>query len=347
MVVCSKSCGWKGDLRSLDEHIAKSCSNALVTCPNLCNNGQVKVARKNLKRHMKNKCPRRKKACPHCGQMNELTQLTDHQWNKCPKRHYQCPHCNEAGCYDERTTAHLDVCPKIVIQCPKCSVPIARGDITKHSLTCPHEPAPCKYHNIGCRERPLRKDLEHHEKDIQLHLATATDKVLELTNALYIKNTTTFKVNHISEQKSTDQRFFSPPFSTSRFGYKMCVRVHANGYGDGKGTHVSVFAFLLKGDNDDSLTWPFTGTVTFELLNQLEDKNHRKLTVTFQADVVVSQRVVDRERAPLGYGHPKFISLTELGYQPDKNCQYLKDDTLVFRVSAEASDYKPWLECST
>ena len=35
---------------------------------------------------------------------------------------------------------------------------------------------------------------------------------------------------------------------------------------------VSMFAFLLKGENDDYLPWPFTGTVTVELLNQLEDK---------------------------------------------------------------------------
>ena len=53
----------------------------------------------------------------------------------------------------------------------------------------------------------------------------------------------------------------------------MCLEVYANGIADGKGTHVSVVACLMKGDNDDSLSWPFTGSVTFELLNQLEDKN--------------------------------------------------------------------------
>ena len=59
----------------------------------------------------------------------------------------------------------------------------------------------------------------------------------------------------------------------------MCIRVDANGWSSGNGTHISVFAYLMKGDNDDSLTWPFTGSITFELLNQLEDNNHEAITI--------------------------------------------------------------------
>ncbi len=99
----------------------------------------------------------------------------------------------------------------------------------------------------------------------------------------------------------------------------------------------------MKGDNDDSLSWPFTGTVTVELLNQLEDKNHYKETTTFRADKVESQRVVGSERGG-GYGRPHFISHSDLDYNASKNTQYLKDDTLVFRVSVQVPDYKPWLE---
>ena len=34
-----------------------------------------------------------------------------------------------------------------------------------------------------------------------------------------------------------------------------------------------------------------------------------------------------------------------LGYDAKKNTQYLKDDTLYFRVSVAVADHKPWLEC--
>ncbi len=101
----------------------------------------------------------------------------------------------------------------------------------------------------------------------------------------------------------------------------------------------------MKGDNDDSLSWPFTGTVTIELLNQLEDKNHCKKTLTYLAEGGVSQRVVDDERGG-GWGYPEYISHADLAHDPLTNTQYLKDDTLIFRVSAEAPDYKPWLECT-
>ncbi len=121
----------------------------------------------------------------------------------------------------------------------------------------------------------------------------------------------------------------------------------ANGRCAGEGTHVSVSACLMKGDNDDSLSWPFTGTVTVELLNQLEDENHHKeIAAPFTADGANSQRVVDGERAANGWGWRKFISHADLAHKPLRNSQYLKDDTLIFRVSAEAPDYKPWLECA-
>ena len=54
----------------------------------------------------------------------------------------------------------------------------------------------------------------------------------------------------------------------------MCLNVDANGYGDGKDTHVSVFTFLMRGEFDSHLKWPFRGTITIQLVNQLEDKEH-------------------------------------------------------------------------
>ena len=240
---------------------------------------------------------------------------------------------------------HLEVCPKVKVECSKCSRSVLRCDESDHPLDCPNEPVFCKYYNIGCGEKPLRKDLNNHEENAQLHLSLATDKILKLTNMLVVKNILTFKINGYKEKQDKDHQFLSPAFRTSESGYKMCLRVDANGRGDAKGTHVSVFACLMKGDNNDSLFWPFTGTATVELLNQLEDKNHHKETIAFPAGRVYTQRVVSRERGR-GYGYPEFISHADLAYKPLTNTQYLKNDTLIFRVFAEAPDYKPWLECT-
>ncbi len=141
--------------------------------------------------------------------------------------------------------------------------------------------------------------------------------------------TVTFRMTDFQNQKRNYNDWCSPSFYTSNKGYKMCIKVI------NYSTHVSLSAYLMKGDNDDSLSWPFTGTVTIELLNQLEDKNHHKVTTTFPAYSRASRRVVDRERAAHGRG---------LGWgNASKNTQYLKDDSLVFRVSGQPPDYKPWL----
>ena len=65
--------------------------------------------------------------------------------------------------------------------------------------------------------------------------------------------------------------------------------VDANGYDEGEGTHVSVFACIVKGDYDAELNWPFVGNITFTLLNQLADKNHHsnRITVTKENNVRV------------------------------------------------------------
>ena len=43
---------------------------------------------------------------------------------------------------------------------------------------------------------------------------------------------------------------FSPTFTTSKHGYRLCASVCLNGDGKGKGTHMSVFVSVLKGKGD-------------------------------------------------------------------------------------------------
>ena len=62
--------------------------------------------------------------------------------------------------------------------------------------------------------------------------------------------------------------FYSPCFFTSRYGYKMCARIYLNGDGIGRGTHISVFFVVMRGEYDALLRWPFRQKVTFMLLDQ-------------------------------------------------------------------------------
>ena len=117
----------------------------------------------------------------------------------------------------------------------------------------------------------------------------------------------------------------------------MCLNVFANGYGDGEDTHVSVYVYLMRGDNDINLKWPFKGTIKVSLLNQLEDGQHLTEQVC-SPDAIISESVCERftererERAQSGIGIPRYTLHQDLDCQSVKNKQFLKDNTLFFRL---------------
>jgi TNF receptor-associated factor 4 len=203
----------------------------------------------------------------------------------------------------------------------------------------------------------LRKDLAEHEEDTQQHLQLAVDTVhkqqitirkqqftLKEQDSMlaHLRSTELpmiYKLDSYDKHKTTKDEVFSPAFYTSPGGYKMCINVYANGHRDGNDTHVSVFACLMKGENDNHLPWPFTGTITIELLNQLEDDNHYLEDITFPPDEDVSQQVVDEEIPIQGWGEQEFIPHSDLGYNAAENYQYLKDDCLYFRISVDIVYY--------
>ena len=151
----------------------------------------------------------------------------------------------------------------------------------------------------------------------------------------------TFAMPEFRKKKQDLKIFVSPSFYTSPNGYHMAVRVDTNGTGSGKNTHVSVSFPILEGKYDTELYWPFVGDVEIILLNQLQDKNHYKQKVCFTVSADKHARKTSHGSGVGGI--TKFIRHSAL--DPEKNTQYLKDDTLYFRVSVEVAQHKPWLQC--
>ena len=162
-----------------------------------------------------------------------------------------------------------------------------------------------------------------------------------------IQDLNVFKFTNYAKRKSSNASVFSPPIYSSPGGYKMCINVVPNGSGEGKSTHISVFAYLMRGENDDHLPWPFTGTVVVELLNQLADQKHHSTSTKMTKDHDTSQRVLDGDRAESGYGQPCYIAHSSLEYNAAKRCQYSKDDCLYFRIKINSAvTPKPWLSAT-
>ena len=66
---------------------------------------------------------------------------------------------------------------------------------------------------------------------------------------------------------SEEEVVYLPSFYTHSHGYRMCLEVHPNGDGDGKGTRVSVYTCLMKGPFDDHLKWPFGGKIIIQIVS--------------------------------------------------------------------------------
>ena len=340
-----------GELRSLEGHL-NTCGYVRISCPNRCQ-------KKTLFHYLFGNC-----------EINVILRkdLQKHLKEECPRRQYNCPHCEKTGEYEEITRSHQWICPKVKIICPNdnCNTEILRQDEQNHLSICPYQKVACKYKDFGCKETPFRKDLAAHEGDDKSHLHMTMDTMLAIKKEqekLKIENTSlraqilTNRL-YLTPSLSTDRTaalvfklpkfnthgdFFSPPFFTHPLGYKMIIAIGRHAIMD---THISVWAHLMKGEYDNDLEFPFKGTITFELLNQLEDKHHHKGSYTFDGTEDGSKRVTDRERTYDDCGIEKFIPHNELRYNPPKNCQYLKNGCLVFRIYAKVNSYKPWLQCT-
>ena len=124
--------------------------------------------------------------------------------------------------------------------------------------------------------------------------------------------------------------FVSPCFFTSPRGYKMCARIYLNGDGMGRGTHISVFFVIMRGQYDALLRWPFRQKVTFMLLDQ---DNVEHVIDAFRPDPNSSSFHRPRRETNIASGCPMFCSLTELN-----NHAYIRDDTLFLKIFVDTSD---------
>ena len=115
----------------------------------------------------------------------------------------------------------------------------------------------------------------------------------------------------------------------------MCLRVDANGYVIGTGTHVSVLVYLMRGENDDQLKWPFQGDITIQLVNQKRDQGHVTRSISFDDDAIAygsAVRVATGERSTMGRGIPCAISHDAVE-STTETTQFLHNDCLKWRVT--------------
>ncbi|XP_033735382.1 TNF receptor-associated factor 3-like isoform X2 [Pecten maximus] len=126
---------------------------------------------------------------------------------------------------------------------------------------------------------------------------------------------------------------YSQPFYSSRYGYRMCARVYLNGDGAGKGTHLSFFFVLMKGDFDELLHWPFKQQVTLMLLDQSGTGQDIRETFVPTPNGNSFQR--PQTEMNVACGVPRFCHLDRL-----ESDMYLRNDTIFLMAKIDCKDLR-------
>ena len=312
-VYCSFSktgCKWKGELRNVEKHV-ENCLYQSVTCED-------------------------------CGESVWKLLLSEHASEKCPNRKHKCSLCGELGSYATINFDHPKECPEISVNCRNdgCSKRFKRRQMSTHTDVCPKKVIGCPFNLMGCGFSSKRESVAAHiEKDGTSHLNMIAKHMADSRML-----PTVIKLSGFNHHKEHNSEYYSGSFYSGVGGYKLRLVVLTRGCGAGEGTHISLFLNIMPGLNDDSLEWPLRGSFTVTLLNQIEDDNHHSQTFSFDRHTPENDAGRKYQLDDSGWGLDQFVSHSSLNYNDECNTQYLKDNTVYFRVSSEIySQTKSWL----
>ena len=208
----------------------------------------------------------------------------------------------------------------------------AREEVRRHTDNTIRQPDTAQ----GSTRRPNRR-IEYIERTLALinvNLADLEECVRQQEISNY-DGQLLWKISHFSRKRNgavtgEEVSVDSPSFSTSRYGYKLCARVYLNGDGMGRGTHISVYLVVMRGQYDAILRWPFRLMVTFMLLDQ---DNLEHVIDAFRPDPNSSSFQRPRRETNIGSGCPMFCSLAELN-----NHAYVREDAMFLKIIVDTSD---------
>ncbi len=325
-------CEWTEELRQLDEHLntdpqpekqLDGCQFVEIDCIYNCEN---QLQRRYIQNHQIKDCPKRPFGCQHCHDYKStIDDITNNHWPVCGSFPVPCP--NQCGSTIQRQNIDSHVADECTINCNfHCAVKLPRQDMPEHQrenlLT--HISLLATSH---AKQQADIASLVEENKQLRMKIAELAPLQQMLTVNSEPLGAPVLVMTDFKQHKRDDDCWFSPPVYTHHHGYKICLKVHANGYGPANGTHVTVGVCFMRGEFDNSLKWPFRGVILYQLLDQVNDNDHKTYTLSYDDEVPNKNctRVTVGWRSE-GWGQHEFIAHTKL--EP----KYLRNNTLIFQI---------------
>ena len=360
-------CSWVGTLDELTKHLAadnaNGCKYSLILCSHSCGN---QLFRHKFNTHLRDECPLRPYTCKFCSYSSTYEDVSKHV-SVCLAYPVFCPNaCTKEKMKRGDLDQHLLTCPNEMVLCSfsemGCTEKMIRCLLQQHMETSwlQHQLMMCDaFKRIKKENQMLKKDNEElrkaqksadhwingyklmaegvmktHWREYLFSLAVVSTNIPESVCPVILKWPGYEAITRTAKE-GKHEFYYMRPFYTHLGGYRMQLRVYPNGKDNGKDTHMSVYCHVMPGKNDDSLKWPFKGTIDVSILNQVEDREHFDKVLWSSHHVVpdaVAKKPVD-VRNEKGWGYSQFVRLSEIeDFSATK--QYLMNDALFFRISA-------------
>lgn len=202
---------------------------------------------------------------------------------------------------------------------------VERSSVTLEAFAHQHRLDQEKIENLSNKVRQLERTLNM--RDLQLNETEQLVRELQFCtyDGIFVWKISDFSRRRQDAVAGRAPAMFSPAFYSSKYGYKMCLRLYLNGDGTGRGTHLSLFFVVMRGKCDALLKWPFSQKVTLMLLDQ---NNREHIIDAFRPDVTSSSFQRPISEMNIASGCPLFCPLAKLaGKSP-----YLRDDTIFIKA---------------
>ena len=183
--------------------------------------------------------------------------------------------------------------------------------------------------NHACKRRLDRTEHQLALHEIQL---SEQDMQIQMLEATSYNGTYVWKIDRYSHrfQEAVSGKtlsIYSPPFYVGRFGYKVCARLYPNGDGIGKGTHISMFFVIMRGEYDALLPWPFVQKIHFRLIDQ---DRIRDTYDAFRPEPHSSSFKRPTSDMNIASGCPTFISHAGL-----REGGYIRNDIMFIKITVD------------
>lgn len=313
------------------------------------------------------------KPCPLCNEINfttflhkKLVREVNALVVRCPQKALGCEWVGELGQLERHLNPPSPTggCKFVMVECPyQCGAQLQRQMVQEHEMeSCPKRPIEMqvasllkKFEAISTENRVLRQEIatikESHNREIMEMKQELADVKIEMQKNYEEKFAVLqshmspltvpplyFTMVNVNFYQKHGYSYFSEPFYSHPGGYKLYVKVSFLDSNDS--WSMALHLFILRGEFDDQLQWPFDGEITIQLYNRTKGDWSREYYIALnekECGVDVVKRRVN-QLASMGWGNPNFLPCSEVKADFQKEANAIRFRITKVKVtSAKAS----------